>query len=138
MASTGYAPWVIDSALGYIYRWTCTICEATGIQGGELATIQAGNAHLRAEHESIAEYNTGLEGWDQPPPDWPPEPTVTRGVDAHPSYWVSRVDEGSSTANGAVEYTWRCDLDWAWGVAETENRIQRLMDKHVHHYHKIR
>lgn len=133
MASTGYFIWVSnDPEFGPIYRWTCDSCDDTDIQAGEGATIQAGNEHLGRRHRPDAQYNTAVEGWDQPPPaDFPPPVLKTEGASASPSYWVSGVSGGVST-----EFTWRCDLDWGWGVADSEDGVQRKIDKHVHRYHR--
>lgn len=128
-----YSPFAIDSGTGgTVYMWVCDGCEGSNIQLGELAVVQAGNAHLGKRHARTASYNTGLEEWNGDPPPWPPEPDVTFGVTAQPWYEVASVDE----LGVPDSFLWRCNLDWAWGLAYTEEGAQRATDKHVRHYHR--
>jgi hypothetical protein len=128
----GYAPFAADPQSGQtVYQWTCDGCDDTDIMLGEAGVIQAGNRHLSRRHLPTAAYNTGVDGWWLPPPDWPPPPVATEGVTAQPWYEVAAVEDGVPVA-----FLWRCNLDWGWGVADSEDGALRRIEKHVRHYHR--
>lgn len=127
-----YSPFAADPATGGpVYMWTCDGCDTAGIQLGELAVIQAGNQHLSRRHLPTAEFNKVVDGWWLAPPDWPPPPVITEGLTAQPWYEVAAQDAGVATA-----FMWRCDLDWGWGIADSEDGALRRIEKHVRHYHR--
>lgn len=130
MAVTSCYTWALDDpTYGTIWRWVCDVCDSTGLQPDDALAVRAGNEHLFRRHDSTGIPDMGVASWNIPPPPFPPEPERFTAT-ASPSLYMSGSDGVVIT-----EWTWRCDLDYGWGVADSEEGVLRKSAKHVKYYH---